>query len=1107
MSHNTLKSTGHGFCDAIFSSSPINFNKENTNFLNKREDRSSDILDTSHKGIQNQNESKCSNHEKRQMLFDDVIMENSKLTSTPYGVSLNHSKSMNVLRKKQVLFTEEVIPDEKCKTSTKTTSTSILHDKTSNMNFNTPKQYKTRTATSSTRMNILPSHRTPIKRYFNDNILSEATPDCFSAVQVEIPSSKSNELGVEDQTVYEGESSNLTVGIRVRPLNSKELNDSKVTSIIQVNGQNITVTCESIQHTFMYDHCFVSYADSSESGHASQETVFKNMVLPLVQNAFEGYNVCLFAYGQTGSGKSYSMMGQESLQINTVLLDDEIGIIPRFCQDIFTRISASVNNKITVEISYFEIYNEKIHDLLTTVNNGVKSAPLKVREHPVFGPYIVDLSQHCVQNYKDLQTWLKVGNSQRATAATGMNEKSSRSHSIFSIILTQTQINSQLNNESVDASRRSKINLVDLAGSERLSQTCASGDRLKEGVSINKSLLTLGKVIASLAENTNNRKRGFVPYRESVLTWLLKESLGGNSKTAMLGTVSPANIHIEETLATLRYACQARAIVNRVRINEDPHERLIRELKAEVLRLRGVREGYEKQLGVLPRRLFETTAQNDDEVKQKQDEIDKLKNQLKKTEEQLATSQITIENNNGKLTLSSEMEGDTYVNGQVVTGKVALKHGDRLVIGGNHYFKVLNPYDDFNNTQISTQAVDYEFAHQEILKVQEEKLRAELEESKQKAIKELENAKREAEMQLGSQRLSYERKIEILGSTVEEQKIALEQIYERKKELELEKELLATEVETNNRLKQLQVEPKKDSVAPYKTTFLQELESILNEKAADAEFALKMKASTEAINYGGISLHETQLLVKEATERCREVGFNYEFDQQQIIVNKSLKPVIRIRNRDCMKETLWEPMRFLEWIHHLRDYDIEDSLKELHTTDEIWEPYENTETFEDSLNSSRISINMTPVKKHLNESLQQLSLDTSVFENPCAGQTFHSCKEQEIINTCLVQMELATKTLRKLCDGNDGVQLVIESLNNMQIIINNLREVLEARNLNEDTAEIVNSTRNCSTAEKSDNVLSENCNRKSITPTKSTASDKIVHKSVRFTDKSKQDLT
>lgn len=155
------------------------------------------------------------------------------------------------------------------------------------------------------------------------------------------------------------------------------------------------------------------------------------------------------------------------------------------------------------------------------------------------------------------------------------------------------------------------------------------------------------------------------------------------------------------------------------------------------------------------------------------------------------------------------------------------------------------------------------------------RLRAELEESKQKAIKELENAKREVEMQLGSQKLSYERKIEILGSTVQEQKLALEQIHQKKKELELEKELLENEVETNNRLKQIQIDQKKVSVAPYKSNFLQELESILNERAADAEFALKMKASAEAISDGGISLHEMQILVKEATERCREVGLNY----------------------------------------------------------------------------------------------------------------------------------------------------------------------------------------------------------------------------------------
>ncbi|XP_031365434.1 kinesin-like protein KIF14 isoform X2 [Apis dorsata] len=1116
MSHNTLKSMKHGFYDAIFSSSPINFDKENINYLNEKEETCSDTLNTPQKRIQDHNENKCLKFEKHKILVDNDI-ENSKITSTPCTINLIRSKSTNILKKKQTLFSENEASDSKCKISTKACTTS-LSEKILTMHSYTPKQYKIHSASSS-KINTLPSNKTPIKRYFSDNILSQVTPDCFNVVQVETPSSKLNEIDIEDQTVYEEENTNLTVGIRVRPLNTKELNDSKITSVIQVYGQNIIVTCESIQHTFTYDHCFMSHVDISQPGYANQEIVFKNMVLPLVQNAFEGYNVCLFAYGQTGSGKSYSMMGQESTQITASSFDEAIGIIPRFCQEIFARISNNMNIKTTVEISYFEIYNEKIHDLLTNVNSGVKRAPLKVREHPVFGPYIVDLSQHCVQNYKDLQTWLKVGNSQRATAATGMNEKSSRSHSIFSIILTQTQINNQLDNGTIDASRRSKINLVDLAGSERLSQTCASGDRLKEGVSINKSLLTLGKVIASLAENTSNRKRGFVPYRESVLTWLLKESLGGNSRTAMLGTISPANIHVEETLATLRYACQARAIVNRVRINEDPHEKLIRELKAEVLRLRGVREGYEKQLGIFPRRLLDSVElvnQNNDEIKQKQEEINKLKDQLKKTEEQLATTQITIENNNGKLILSSEMEGDTFVNGQVVTGKVILKHGDRLVIGGNHYFKVSNPNDKHGNIQISAQTVDYEFAHQEILKVQEEKLRAELEESKQKAIKELENAKREIEMQLGTQKLSYERKIEILDSTVQEQKLALEQIHQKKKELELEKELLANEIEANNRLKQIQFDQNKVNITPYKSNFLQELESILNERTANVEFALKMKASEEAISDGGISLHEMQILVREATERCKEVGINYDFDQQQTIVNKSLKPVIRIRNKDSMKETFWQPMRFLDWVHHLRDYDIEDSIKELYTSEETWESYENTETFEDSLNNSRISINMTPVKKHLNESLQ-LSLDTSLLGTTLNNQTFDISKDQETINTCLLQIELAIKTIRKLCSKNSEIQSIPESLNNMESIICSLREILEIENISKCTNENVISIQNFngSTIENSDinlTVSSLNCNIKSVSPTKSTLrnNDKSFvcdKKSVRFTDKLKEELT
>lgn len=197
-----------------------------------------------------------------------------------------------------------------------------------------------------------------------------------------------------------------------------------------------------------------------------------------------------------------------------------------------------------VEVSYFEIYNEKIHDLLSvqqaiaaTPDTPVQRHALKVREHPIFGPYVVDLSAHSVDSYSALRNWLAVGNSQRATASTAMNDKSSRSHSIFNIVLNLTDLSSDdgMSSDtdsgtvvSLRQTRRSKISLVDLAGSERISVSGSNGERIREGVSINKSLLTLGKVIAALADS---RKMGgnatpstFVPYRESVLTWLLRVS-------------------------------------------------------------------------------------------------------------------------------------------------------------------------------------------------------------------------------------------------------------------------------------------------------------------------------------------------------------------------------------------------------------------------------------------------------------------------------------------------------------------------------------------------------------------------------------------------------
>ncbi|XP_050463014.1 kinesin-like protein KIF14 isoform X2 [Cataglyphis hispanica] len=1051
MSHHSLKSSSHGYCEAIFSTSPRNSNKENTipTIKTKKDLILSDEPSTSTKNQSTNKKTQCPMQKTSKHEITETLRPSNKSSS----VQLSCVKPTNLVKQENAIC-NNITSNEKLKTRVRTRFVSSSNDKTSVTQFCTPKHSRiTNTPGVNTKFNILPATRTPVKCYFSDHALLQSTPDCFNVVHLETPSHKIDDIIVGEQTMYDGESSNLTVGIRIRPLNSKELNDPKVTRVVQGNGQNVIVECESAQHTFLYDHCFVSYNDPLTPGHANQEIVFRNMVLPLVQNAFEGYNVCLFAYGQTGSGKSYSLMGIDSAHLSVTPFDEKVGIIPRFCQEIFTQAHENPQIITTVEISYFEIYNEKIHDLLASTNNGLKKAPLKVREHPVFGPYVVDLSQHCVQNYKDLQAWLKVGNSQRATAATGMNEKSSRSHSIFSIILTQTHSDNELDCKSLDANRRSKINLVDLAGSERLSQTSATGDRLREGVSINKSLLTLGKVIVSLTENTNNRKQGFVPYRESVLTWLLKESLGGNSRTAMLGTVSPANIHVEETLATLRYACQARAIVNRIRINEDPHDRVIRELQAEVQRLRGMREGYEKQIGVIPRRLvncIEPMHQSDGKVKQKQKEIDKLKDQLKKTEEQLAATQISIENKGGKLILTPEMDGDTYVNGQIITGKIILKHGDRLVIGGNHYFKVLNPYDELCNVKLSTQAIDFEFAYQEILRVQEERLRAELEESKQKAIKELENAKREVELQLGSQKSAYEHKIEILGSTVEEQKHALQQINQQKKELELEKQLLVTEMETNNKIKKIQMEQSHARLSPYKSNFLQELENILNERTADIENALKTKLDQKAITAGGISLHEMQILVKEASQRCKEAGFNYEFDQQQIIVKKNLQSVIRVRDKTHTVETLWQPIDFLDWIYRLRNCDIEDSIKELRDLSCNWEPYDTTEIFEDSLNNSRISINMTPVKKQLNESIHQFTMDTSMLEPTLNDQISVMHDQQEDVNACLTQIEVAAKTLSKLCQyQNHNIKPIVESLTKMQDIIETLKSIFQNKDLSE----------------------------------------------------------
>ncbi|XP_029987595.1 kinesin-like protein KIF1A isoform X11 [Sphaeramia orbicularis] len=409
----------------------------------------------------------------------------------------------------------------------------------------------------------------------------------------------------------------VKVAVRVRPFNSREIGkESKC--IIQMSGNTTTIINPKQakdNKSFNFDYSYWSHTSPEDVNYASQMQVYKDIGEEMLLHAFEGYNVCIFAYGQTGAGKSYTMMGKQDVK-------DQQGIIPLMCEDLFTKINDNTDNSMSysVEVSYMEIYCERVRDLLNPKNKG----NLRVREHPLMGPYVEDLSKLAVTSYNDIQDLMDSGNKARTVAATNMNETSSRSHAVFNIIFTQKRHDADTDNTS---EKVSKISLVDLAGSERADSTGAKGTRLKEGANINKSLTTLGKVISALAEvdsgpNKNKKKKkveSFIPYRDSVLTWLLRENLGGNSRTAMVAALSPADINYDETLSTLRYADRAKQIRCNAVINEDPNNRLVRELKEEVSRLKDLL--YAQGLGDIIENLsdFKNNNNKDQAVNQRDD--------------------------------------------------------------------------------------------------------------------------------------------------------------------------------------------------------------------------------------------------------------------------------------------------------------------------------------------------------------------------------------------------------------------------------------------------------------------------------------------------------
>ena len=378
--------------------------------------------------------------------------------------------------------------------------------------------------------------------------------------------------------------SNVRVAVRCRPFNSKEKTNGEI-SCVTIHPDHIILvdpSNPSDEQKFAFDLIFDEKSKQSD--------VFNAIGKPILLKAFEGFNGTIFAYGQTGSGKTWSMQGATDLSSGDNNNDLQ-GIIPRLNSSLFERIATERMIHPTIQflvtVSYFEIYNEVIFDLLDANDRKKKSATsrggLEIKEHPVLGVYVKGLQEYVVDTAIKLQHIIDQGMKSRTVASTQMNADSSRSHSVFVITLHQKDTEDETKNIFA------KINLVDLAGSERVKSTGATGSTLKEGANINKSLSELGNVINALVAQAKGKKGVFIPYRNSKLTRVLQESLGGNSITAMLAAMSPAGSYFDETLSTLKYANRAKAIkVNAIK-NEETSQisKLNDEIRQLKLRLEG----------------------------------------------------------------------------------------------------------------------------------------------------------------------------------------------------------------------------------------------------------------------------------------------------------------------------------------------------------------------------------------------------------------------------------------------------------------------------------------------------------------------------------------
>ncbi|KAI3630768.1 hypothetical protein MIR68_012203 [Amoeboaphelidium protococcarum] len=405
----------------------------------------------------------------------------------------------------------------------------------------------------------------------------------------------------------------VKVAVRVRPLSGKE-QAAKCNDCVTVMGGSPPQIILDSTRAYSYDYCF--------STTSTQPQIYDNAVVPLLSKFYEGYNATILAYGQTSSGKTYTMgtgletlilQSQQSLDTNGLNGDDgfdSVGVVPRAIRSVFEYISdrqsKDTSYSFKMSVCFLELYNEELIDLLSpqtrllSANGGGNSKKvgslLNIREDGQGGIYWAGVKEEFVTSADQVFQCLHKGSVCRTTGSTDMNLTSSRSHAIFSITLQQEFIPQSQSGDNVQQSDdqsnllqdqqqktrlSSKFHFVDLAGSERMKKTKATGDRAKEGIAINSGLLAMGKVIHAL-----NDRSSHVPYRDSKLTRLLQDSLGGNSQTLMIACISPADSNFGETLNTLNYASRARNIKNRVMVNQDYQAMEVHQLRAEVARLK-----------------------------------------------------------------------------------------------------------------------------------------------------------------------------------------------------------------------------------------------------------------------------------------------------------------------------------------------------------------------------------------------------------------------------------------------------------------------------------------------------------------------------------------